>query len=52
MKSLQRTHEIHSEENSGCPAAPLENSTLVGIKRGSETLKRFYVGALVDNVHF
>ena len=34
MKSLQRTHEIHSEENSGCPAAPSENFTLAGIKRG------------------
>lgn len=50
MKSLQRTHEIHSEENSGCPAAPPENLALVGIKRGSEMLKHFYAGAPVDNV--
>lgn len=51
MKSLQRTYEIHSEENSRCPAAPPENPALAGIKRGSEMLKRFYAGAPVDTVH-
>lgn len=41
MKSSQRTHEIHWEENSGCPAALPENFTLAGIKRGYIWRKAF-----------